>query len=141
MTLRPLATSCAKDYKGHSLAQTSFIEPPYNYVVDRLYAALFSALEQTHSALVACDSERMTVAFIAFVNIHRSVVLSLQLSLVVTWLVPRETPAVREHILCTPYKYAPQFTVSLPATPHMQGACVFSCNPPPCTGIFYVLLR
>ena len=26
--LRPLVTSCAKDYKGHSLMQTSFIEPP-----------------------------------------------------------------------------------------------------------------
>ena len=26
--LRPLATSCAKDYKGHSLMQTSFTEPP-----------------------------------------------------------------------------------------------------------------
>ena len=28
MTLRPLATSCAKDYKGQSLVQTSFTEPP-----------------------------------------------------------------------------------------------------------------
>ena len=28
VTLRPLATSCAKDYKGHSLVQTSFTEPP-----------------------------------------------------------------------------------------------------------------
>ena len=27
--LRPLATSCMKDYKGHSLVQTSFIEPPH----------------------------------------------------------------------------------------------------------------
>jgi len=27
MTLRLLATSCAKDYKGHSLVQTSFTEP------------------------------------------------------------------------------------------------------------------
>ena len=26
--LRPLATSCAKDYEGHSLVQTSFSEPP-----------------------------------------------------------------------------------------------------------------
>ena len=26
--LRPLATSCAKDYKGHSLVQTSVTEPP-----------------------------------------------------------------------------------------------------------------
>ena len=28
VTLRPLAASCAKDYKGHSLVQTSFTEPP-----------------------------------------------------------------------------------------------------------------
>ena len=28
VTLQPLATSCAKDYKGHSLMQTSFTEPP-----------------------------------------------------------------------------------------------------------------
>ena len=28
VTLRPLVTSCAKDYKGHSLVQTSFTEPP-----------------------------------------------------------------------------------------------------------------
>ena len=28
VTLRPLATSCAKDYKGHSLMQTSITEPP-----------------------------------------------------------------------------------------------------------------
>ena len=28
VTLRPLTTSCTKDYKGHSLVQTSFTEPP-----------------------------------------------------------------------------------------------------------------
>ena len=28
LTLRPLATSCAKHHKGHSLVQTSFTEPP-----------------------------------------------------------------------------------------------------------------
>ena len=28
VTLRPMATSCAKDYKGHSLVQTSFTETP-----------------------------------------------------------------------------------------------------------------
>ena len=28
VTLRLLVTSCAKDYKGHSLVQTSFTEPP-----------------------------------------------------------------------------------------------------------------
>ena len=29
--LRPLATSCAKDYKAHSLQQTSFAESPNSY--------------------------------------------------------------------------------------------------------------
>ena len=28
VTLQPLATSCTKDYEGHSLMQTSFTEPP-----------------------------------------------------------------------------------------------------------------
>ena len=39
--------------------------------IDRGYIALFSALEQTHCALVACDSEWVTVAFHSeFSNIH-----------------------------------------------------------------------
>ena len=33
VTLRPLATSCAKDNKGHSLMQTSFTEPPNTVVL------------------------------------------------------------------------------------------------------------
>ena len=28
VTLRPPSTSCAKDYKGHSLVQITFTEPP-----------------------------------------------------------------------------------------------------------------
>ena len=32
-------------------------------VVDRFYTALFSALEQTHCALVACNSKRVSAAF------------------------------------------------------------------------------
>ena len=32
VTLRPLVTSCAKDYKGHSLVQTTFTELPNNYM-------------------------------------------------------------------------------------------------------------
>ena len=31
--LRPLATSCVKDYKGHSLMQTGFTEPPNTHRV------------------------------------------------------------------------------------------------------------
>ena len=33
VTLRSLATSCAKDYKGHSLVQTSFTEPPNSAIL------------------------------------------------------------------------------------------------------------
>ena len=32
VTLRPLMTSCVRDYKGHSLVQTSFTEPPNSVV-------------------------------------------------------------------------------------------------------------
>ena len=32
-------------------------------VVDRFYIALFTAVEQTRCALVACDSESVTIAF------------------------------------------------------------------------------
>ena len=42
---RPLATSCAKDYEGHSLVQTSFTEPPNRDTSER---ALFL---RRHSAL------------------------------------------------------------------------------------------
>ena len=33
VTLRPLATSCVNDYKGHSLVQTSFTEPPNKCII------------------------------------------------------------------------------------------------------------
>ena len=35
-----------------------------NIIIHRFYTALFSALEQTHCAHVACDSERATVSFL-----------------------------------------------------------------------------
>ena len=43
-----------KDYLVHSDRCTQCI---YAVVVDRFYIALFSALEHTHCALVACDSK------------------------------------------------------------------------------------
>ena len=46
-------------------------------VIDLFYIALFSALEQTHCALVACGSEGVTVSYYsAFINVHRSGVLT-----------------------------------------------------------------
>ena len=43
-------------------------------VIDRFSVALFSAREQTHCVCVACDSERVTVAFLIarIFDIHKS---------------------------------------------------------------------
>ena len=62
-------------------------------VVDGFCVALFSTLEHTHWALVACVSEWVTVAFKSEFWISTEVVY-LQHCLIVTWLVPRETAAV-----------------------------------------------
>ena len=75
-------------------------------IIDRFYIALFSALEQTHFAHVACDSEGVTVSFYsALFIIHRSGVLA-------ALLVPCETAAVSVHVLCKPYNYAPVYSVA-----------------------------
>ena len=50
VTLRPLATSYAKDYKGHSLMQTSFTEPPNSQ------HALLTAFSASHQALFLPNS-------------------------------------------------------------------------------------
>ena len=98
--------------------------------------ALFSALEQTHCANVACGSEMVTVAFYNAFWIFTSVGY-LQRCLIVTWMVPHETAAVSAHVLCTPYNHAPCHVTTmhhvtlLHAKPYMYGACVFSCNLPP----------
>ena len=39
----------------------SYTKPTYYIIIDRFPIALFSALEQIHRALVACDSEGVTV--------------------------------------------------------------------------------
>ena len=45
-------------------------------VVDCFYISLFSALEQTHCALVACDSKRVTRFLQRALNIHQNCVLT-----------------------------------------------------------------
>ena len=62
-------------------------------IVDRFCAVLFSALEQTHCTLVACDSKWVTAAFYSMLWIS-TVEVYLSCCLVVTQLVPHETPAV-----------------------------------------------
>ena len=43
--LRPVTTTCAKDYKGHSLVQTSFTEPPNSCVFEPETTKLFEESE------------------------------------------------------------------------------------------------
>ena len=73
-------------------------------VVDHFYKALFSALEQTHCALAAYNSQRVTrfktFFYSAFLTISFDVVY-LQRCLLVTWLVPRETATVAERSVYT----------------------------------------
>ena len=66
--LRLLTTSCAKDYKAHSLQETSFAESPNRAILRSLFSALSS-----HLILHECT----------FLNIHRSGVLT-----ALAWLVP-----------------------------------------------------
>ena len=47
-----------------------------HFVADRFYVALFSTLQQTQCALVACDSEWVTSFYSAFFNTFRSDVLT-----------------------------------------------------------------
>ena len=61
--------------------------------------ALFSASEQAHCAVVVCDCE-CTCDWITQ-RVFQYPPKWLQHSLVVTWLVPRETAAVSAHVLCT----------------------------------------
>ena len=83
------------------------------------YMALFSTLSSRLIALT-CDSTRVTsFLYSAFLNIHRSGVLT-----ALTWLVPHETAAVSARSVYTIQPCA----MSLHAKPHTQGACVFSCN-------------
>ena len=56
VTLRPLATSCSKDYNGHSLVQTSFIEPP-----NRVYSVLRTV--QSNRVRYRCCSEAVEQSF------------------------------------------------------------------------------
>ena len=67
------------------------------------YIALFFALLSRLTAL-ECGSAWVTSFLLrVFSNIHRSSVLT-----ALAWLVPLETAAVSEQVLCTPYNHAPR---------------------------------
>ena len=54
--LRPLATSCAKDQKAHSLQQTSFAESPNNVTPGRYY----KPSQQSQSNPLCCQPYNVT---------------------------------------------------------------------------------
>ena len=54
---------CRGVHRVTDLEKFQFESPISSSSHDHFYIALFSALEQTHCALVACDSEWVTVAF------------------------------------------------------------------------------
>ena len=88
---------------------TELSPPPSVVVVDRFYIALFSALEQTHRARNCFCLSECPAFYSAFLNIHRSGVLT-----ALAWLVSHETAAVSTRSV---YTIQP-CTVSLHAKPH-----------------------
>ena len=87
-------------------------------VVDCSYLALFSALDQTHCALVVCGSKWVTIFFYStFLNIHWHGVLAAIFCCYMAGAC--KTAAISAHSLCTPYNYASVYTVtSCNAKPH-----------------------
>ena len=69
------------------------LDVPVVVLLDRFYAAPFSALEQTHCALVACDFQWVNVDVYGAFLISTEVVYSRRY-LVLTWLALRKTAAV-----------------------------------------------
>ena len=128
-------TDCA-----HTTASASVLAHHITFVLLLLlvfYIVPFSAFEQTHSTLVTCNFERvsLSVSYI-LLTISTEVVYS-QCCLVVTWLVPHETAAISAHVLCTSYKQPCtslqcHFIWSHICSMHTAyESCVFSCNLPP----------
>ena len=59
--LQPLATSCTKDYKGHSLVQTSFTEPPNMYAISCAGESTFFVELSETSAILQHATEHSLV--------------------------------------------------------------------------------
>ena len=96
---------------GHNMSVRIFV-PVDVYGVDisvccgccwLFYVALFSTLEQTNCALVACDSKRVTRFLKIFFMAHFEYPPEwcTDSTVVVTWLVPWETAAVSVHSVYT----------------------------------------
>ena len=87
-------------------------------VNDRFYITLFSVLELSRCAFVACDSKWVTAAFYSRTFWIATKVVYIQRCLVVTWVVPREIAAAVNHAPC-------HVTSLHAAKPHRKDACVF----------------
>ena len=82
---------------------------------DCFYIALFSVLVQTHCARMWLILHEWQAFYSAFLNIHRSGVLT-----AVAWPVPHETASISAQVPCTPYNHAPcHFMLS-----HVRKVCV-----------------
>ena len=95
-----------------------------NWLSNRFYSiALFSAVRQTHCALVAC--QWMTMAYTAhFLNIHRSGVLT---ALFCCYMV-NATWSCCHLAAGSVYTILPRTSLKFYSKPHTLGTCVFSCN-------------
>ena len=91
-------------------------------IIHRFYMALVSALKRTHCAPVRCGSKWGTLSShvrcgskwgtLSFHSKYFFISTEMaywQRSLVVAWLVPRETAAVSAQVLCTPFNRAPVY--------------------------------
>ena len=95
-----------------------FLCTPYNH------APIYSVI-QTHI-------RRVLVCLAVTFHMHfwkTDQIFYVSMLLDVTWLVLRETAAISEYVLCTPYNHAPTYSV-IRSHIRREGACVFSCNLP-----------
>ena len=109
-------------YYVHVCERARWARSAGNSAIEKLCCIIIWRYSRLSSRLIAltCDSTRVTsFLYSAFLNIHRSGVLT-----ALTWLVPHETAAVSARSVYTIQPCA----MSLHAKPHTQGACVFSCN-------------
>ena len=106
-------------------------------IIDRFCMPLFSALEQTHCAHIVCDCQWATVSFYSafflffFSSQISTEVVYWQHSLVVVWLVPRETAAVSAQVLRTTFNPAPLYSVTSPKATQicsLQVCLTVSCH-------------
>ena len=91
---------------------------------DCFYIVLFSALEQTHCALVACDSEWVSVAFYSAFWIFPKWCAYNTVWLLHIWC-HCKAAAILAHILCTPYNHAQVYSITSCKATYFGCMCVY----------------